>query len=347
MSSVELGAWLTSAMLLAAYGCAGDHDRLAKDDPVGGEGGVGGMGGASTTTATTGGGGTGGIQEPPGPPRLTMVNGTVDEDALRFCFVPYPDGPSDEVPWPAGERLAYAAAATVPIDEVIPAGTDVELVLLAGPLGASHNLDCGELIASTPAGVLIRSVGVLPESVFTTEKSILFVSAGCVGGRDHEHEDQELICGKGYANDLPTATLVAGFMSRLADTSKVPLQFVLGSLGVSDVAVRVMPGAGATAQQAVDKWTFGAIAPYPPFMALGVTQLGNPSQSSIELYAPGSSSPLVSTLWAQPLDNGGLTADDVRNGDGLAFVAVGPAPSIAPGPWWNGFTYVAVRADPD
>lgn len=346
MRVVEVFTGVCAGFALIAYGCAGDHDRLKKEDPVGGEGGMGGMGGA-TTTSTTGGGGSGGIQEPPGPPQLTLVNGTVDEDAIRLCLVPYPDGPASEAPWPEGDRLPYARGEVVPIEDVVPPGVDVEIILVAGPLAASDGLDCAELEGEPPPGVLLRSVGIFPESVFTTEKSILIATAGCVGGRDHEHENQELICGKGYASDNPTATVVAGFMSRLTDSSKIPLQFVQASLGVSDVQLRVKPGNGSTAQQIVNTWTFGAIAPYPPYLSLGLSELGNVGQTTIELYTTGSTSPLSSTVWGQAFANSELEEGDVKNGVGLAFVAVGPVPSFDAGPWWNGFTYSVVLADPE
>lgn len=345
MRFVELLGGLCAIVALIGVACDGDHDRLKKEDPIGGQGGVGGSGGDPSTT-TTGGGGSGGIEEPPGPPQLTLVNGTVDEDAIRLCFVPYPDGPSSETPWPTSERLAYARGEVVAIEDVIPPNTDVEVVLIAGAFANTDGLTCAELVNNTPATVLTRSVGVLPESVFVTEKSILLVTAGCVGGRDHTHENQEQICGLGYADDQPTATLVAGFMSRLTTANKLPLQFVQASLGVSDVQLRLKPGNGSTAQAVLTEWTFGSIAPYPPFMSLGTGQLGSVGSTSIELFITGAADPLTSSSWSQAFANSDVTEADVVDGVGLAFIAVGPTPTFDAGAWWNGFTYTAVVANP-
>ncbi len=338
---------LCATVLLVAYGCAGDHDRLKKDDAAtGGEGGEGGgMGGALPTT-TTGGGGTGGTIEPPGPPQLTFVNGTVDEDAIRVCFVPYPGGASNEMPWPEQDRMAYARGEAIALAAAIPNGTDVEIVLVAGALNDTIGRSCADLIDSPPIDVLARSVGVLPESVFTTEKSILLVSAGCIGGRDHSDANEEQICGLGYTVDQPTATLVAGFMSRLTASNKIPLQFVQASVGLSDVQLRIQPGNGATTQSVLTEWTFGAIAPYPPYLALGTEQLGGIAQTSIVLFANGSDSPIVSTAWGLAFSNSTLTENDVQNGVGLAFIAVGPTPTVTAGSWWNPFTYGVVLANP-
>lgn len=332
-------------MLCVVYGCAGDHDRLKKEEGGGGVGGVGGAGGDGGD-APGGEGGTMTIEEPPGPPQLTFVNGTVDEDAIRVCFVPYPAGAGSENPWPDGDRVPFARAEVIPIDEVIPGGTDVEVVLLAAPLASTDGRSCAELIDTPPLGVLPRSVGVLPQSVFATEKSILLVSAGCVGGRDHEAPEQEQICGPGYAPDLPNATLVAGFMSRLSDASKIPLQFVQASAGLAEVQLRVQPGNGGTAQAVVTEWTFGAIAPYPPYMGLGTDGLGSLGSSSIDLVTTGSSSPFSSIAWAQAFDNGTIAESDVQNGVGVTFIGVGPSAAIGAQDWWNGFTYTAVRSDP-
>src|SRR5262245_43478797 len=98
------------APLLALLGCSRDHSLLAADPDItsaasaasgtgGGGGGGGGEGGAAG-----GGGGAGGaapVVEPPGPTRLTLVNGIVDYDAVRICFLPYPDSGQPAMPWPS------------------------------------------------------------------------------------------------------------------------------------------------------------------------------------------------------------------------------------------------------
>ena len=294
---------LALAGTLAAVGCSGDHDRLKKKDPVGGEGGTGGTGGAGGT-ATGGDGGSGGIVEPPGDPKLTVVNGTVDEDGIRFCFVPYPAGATTETPFPANARLDFARASTMSIDTDIPTGSDVEVVVITGTLAATTGRSCAELIATPPADVIAMSHGVLPESAFTTDKSVLLVTAGCIGGRNHQHSDEEQICGPGYAIDLPTATLAAGFMSRISELSRLPLQFTQASLALPEIQLRFRPQTGSTSHQVVNSWSFGQIGPYPPYDSISASQVIH-NEALLETVPVGNEAPLSSDSWAIAMTNGG------------------------------------------
>src|SRR5690242_16122543 len=97
--------------VLFALGCS-DHSALAPDPPT--------TAASSATSSGSGGSGAGGaggddgagggVVEPSGPTQLTIVNGVNDYDAIRLCFVPYPDGDGSEVsPWPAGAQgLTFA-----------------------------------------------------------------------------------------------------------------------------------------------------------------------------------------------------------------------------------------------
>ena len=137
---------VAGALCLALVGaCGTDGSPLARRPEVGGGGfgDGGGMGGAgATATTSVGEGGAGGIVEPPGPTRLTVVNGIVDAEAARFCFVPFPDGTSPGAPWPGPEGLGYARAARPDLATVIPAGTDVEVIAVAGALDQEGGASC-------------------------------------------------------------------------------------------------------------------------------------------------------------------------------------------------------------
>ena len=113
--------------------------------------GVGSTGGAaSSSTTTTGestssgdggasstGTGTGGTSEPPGPTRVTVVNGVNDYDAIRVCFLPYPAGDPAAKPWPTtASGLLFAHAAVLDLAVDIPASTDVQPTIFAGDLSA-------------------------------------------------------------------------------------------------------------------------------------------------------------------------------------------------------------------
>jgi hypothetical protein len=135
-------------------------------------------------------------------------------------------------------------------------------------------------------------------------------------------------------------------LARRGARDRVPLQFVQASVALGEAQVQVRPATGGVAQIAVAQWFLGGIAPYPPFMAYGAGQLGSVGDVATEIYASGAVQPLAAVSWSDALANGGLSVDDVSNGVGLAFVAVGPAPSLGDGPWWNDFTMTVVLADP-
>jgi hypothetical protein len=205
-----------------------------------------------------------------------------------------------------------------PIADVIPPSGDVHAVALTGNLATTGSQPCVDLMSAPPSGVVATSLGVLPESVFVEQKSILIVLNGCVGGAGHSDSGEALICGPGYASDAPTATLVAGFVSRIANLSRVSLQFAQASFGLSESTVRFRPAISNASPHLVDMaWGWGAIAPFPPLMAYDVTQLFGSSD-----------------------------ANDIADGNSVALIGVGAAPPLAAGAWWNAFTFTAVTADP-
>jgi hypothetical protein len=341
------GLALTLAVLLASA-CGGDHSRLAKTE-TGGSGGRGGEGGdPSSSSSSSGVGGTGGIEEPSGPTRLTLVNGIVDSDALRVCFLPYPTPGGGELPWPGVQGLPFARGALIdPIFDVVPEMTDVELWAVAGNLAATGGSTCSDVIANPPAGVEVRSLGVVPASVFVEEKSILLVPNGCVGGPGHSDALEETICGVGYSETTPTATLAAGFMSRLGNNGKVSLQFTHASSAMPESVLKLAPAvSAAVAQTVVDTFSFGAIAPFPPHMAYAKAQLVGSPDSRIELTQPPQSQPSATVSFPQAFANSTLTLADISDGDNLVFVGVGASPPLGSGAWWNGFTFTVVDGDP-
>jgi len=301
-----------------------------------------------TTTTTAGAGGAGGTIEPAGPTKLTVVGGVVDSAAIRLCFLPFPTGSSSAVPWPDESGLSFAHSATLDLTGgVVPADGDVELVVIGGLVGLTSGMTCDEVIAAPPGGVQAVSIGVLPESVFDEQKSLLLVPNGCIGGPGHSDELEEQICGYGYSEMTPNASLVAGFMSRIVTADKVPMQFAQGSLGTTPLTVRVKPGdATSSSQVAVDVWTAGAVAPFPPFSGLGLNQLSDVAASQLELSGVSGGTESAVGTFAQAFANSSIAADDVADGSGLVFVTVGAPPSLGAGSWWNGFDYTVVEADP-
>jgi hypothetical protein len=332
---------LGAADLWAAslWGCGEGGSSLAKGDGGAAEGASGGTGGgpAATTTTTTGAGGQGGIEEPPGPTKLTVVAGIVDAAAIQFCFM---SEESSGMPWP-GTGLPYAHAGTLEP----PTGT-IEVIAIGGDLASVGGKSCDELSEQPPAGTVVRSLGIVPGEVLTAERSILLVANGCLGGTDHSDPLEESVCGLGYEPELGNAGLIAGFMSRIALSDKVPLQFAQASVAMPPYDLKVKTHASASPQAVITGWSLGALQPFPPFLVLSQQALAQPNEARLGVYPSSAQDPVFEAPWSVAFANSELSASDVQNGRGLVFVAVGPAPTVPVGPWWQGHTYTVVLADP-
>lgn len=338
---------ISTAVVVA---CGDGTSPLARD-PDSGAGGLGGGVGGSDATSTTssGQGGVGGVVEPPGPTKVTIVNGIVDADAVRFCFRPFPEGDSGLQPWPGPNGLGYARAGVLTSNEtVIPAGTDAEAFVVTGDLAQIGGSNCDQLTATAPASVLVRSVGVLPQSALEAERSLLFVASGCVGGAGHEDENEEALCGLGYDATFGNASLVAGFMSRIDRFDGISMQFVQASQGTSRYDVRLRVDAMATAGLILPSFSLGAIAPFPPYDSLARSAFPSLGGARLGLFSSGNvMTGVVEETWNDIFAKSTLEADDVDDGDNIVFVAVGPAAPIQAQSWWNGFTFTVVDGDPE
>lgn len=338
---------LTLAAVIAA--CGDGSSPLARD-PDGGAGGVGGGGGSeATSTTSTGQGGVGGVVEPPGPTTVTLVNGIVDDDAVRFCFRPFPSADTGLLPWPGPTGLGYARAGVLDsITSVIPAGSDVEAFVVGGALEQVGAANCDQLIDNAPAGVLVRSMGVLPQSALEAERSLLFVASGCLGGPGHEDENDDLICGVGYDPSFGNASLVAGFMSRISRSNGVAMQFVQASQGTTTYDLRLRPTLEGAATLVVPSWSVGSIAPFPPYSSLSRSAFLSPAQTQVGFFATNNSTTgIFEQSWGDIFANGTLDLNAVDDGDNLVFIAVGPAAPIQASDWWNGITFTVVAGDPE
>jgi len=149
-----------------ASGCTRDHGVLAASGPsspvAGGAGGEAAGGGGSSSSSSSSGGavtsGAGGSNEgagPVGPSRLTVLDGIVDADGVRICFLPYPGGDPAAMPWPNDPAgLPYGAASLIELPgDVIPAG-DVQMFVIGGDLALSAGKPCEEILAEA-----ITSIG--------------------------------------------------------------------------------------------------------------------------------------------------------------------------------------------
>ncbi|XXX77812.1 hypothetical protein WMF30_03430 [Sorangium sp. So ce134] len=347
-----LGGILLAA--LGAPGCTQDHDILGRDPPgASSTSGAGGGPGSTGSGATTTGAGGGDVVEPPGPTRLAVVNGVADHDAVRFCFLAYPDGAGAGVaPWPdAVAGLAFARSGAIePLGVAIPEGASVQTHVIAGDLGATEGLDCAEILAlaAEPAAPIVAAgLPVLPASVFAEEKSLLLVATGCLGGEGHTHAREKQGCGDAYTVDTPTAGLVAVAMSRRTSFGKLSLQVAHASAAAPPVTVRLAPArAEVSAVPVAQELSYGAISPFPPFAVLSRGDLGALEEVEIETYEPLSGTVTSSVSMREILANSDVPADSITDGQGLVLVAIGAAPAAERGGFWHRLTYALLWADP-
>lgn len=291
--------------------------------------------------------------EPVAPTQLTIVNGVNDYDAVRLCFLPYPDGDAAKVsPWPAGgQGLAFAAGVAVePISDAIPPDTDVHAFVIGGNLAVTAGKTCAQVFAlaegpSPP--VVVAPLAILPASAFQSDRSLLVVTTGCLGGPGHTDPSEELACGEGYTADAPNAGLVALGMSRIKTPGKVALQVVHAAAPMPAVDIRIRTGAQTPTEWLVaSDLTPGAIGPKPPFDTLSASNFGVIDSSQILTTAPGDSFATSATTLGSIFAKSSIKSADFVNGEGFVLVAVGGYPGAAPGAWWHSLTYALVRGDP-
>lgn len=371
-------------MLAVVAGCSGDHGALAADDAGPGAanavsataavtaassgagggsssaqtGSAGGGSSASISTAgATGSGGAGAGGGPPGPTKLTLVNGVTDYPAVRLCLLSHPGGENENTPpWPdSPEGLAFAHAKNVDLASVVPEGTDVRIHVLAGDLAAIAGKSCGEALALAAPGddpdagppIVAVPLAVLPAAAFASGKRLLVVVNGCLGGPGHTDPSEQIACGMGYSPTKPTAGLVALGTTPSKDPAHLAIQIVHAAVPMPPVDVRITPGIeGAPDWQVAPKLSLGAIGPQPAFTKLTAAQLGDFEKVVVKTFQPGSNVTTSATLFADVLASSELGPGDLVDGESIVLVAVGAYPGVPAGPWWHALTYALVRADP-
>lgn len=337
-------------LALSVLACSGDHNRLAKSASGGGGAGASSTAKASSVVSVASSGSGGATTEPEGATTLTVVNGIVDYAAVRLCFTPFPEGPNPAIqPWPqAATGLPFARGATVPVDTRLPTASDVEVWAIGGQLELAGGSDCATLTSAAPEGLVARSLGVLPASALVEPKSLVLVTSGCLGARKHGGPSQELACGVGYTHKTPTASMIAGFLSRINNPNAVSLQFIQAGRALDQVNLRLTPGKnGATASNVANKWSWGAIVPFPPLDEFSRDALGDLSQAKLDMYPSSGSTIVYTSTIQQTLESSSVQIDDIKNGSNLVVVGVGAAPSLGEGSWWNTYRMTTINAGTD
>jgi hypothetical protein len=349
---LRLASALSAALLapLVAAGCGRGRD-LGVDSTGGAATGGGatttthkGSGGAATTTGTGG-----GPMEPMGPTRLTVVNGINDYDAVLLCFLP------GETPWPtAAGGLPFAAGQAVDLTSAIPQGADLAPWVIAGNLGAIAGKTCTDTIALAQPGdggpappIVAAPLGVIPKAVLASDRSLLLVPTGCMGGAGHDNAGAASGCGMGYSSQTPTTGVVFLGMSRITDPKHVALQVVSASPALPVMDVRLLPNVtNAMEVDVAPSLSQGAIEPFPPFLGLTLAAFGQLSGVQIRAYQPQGSSPISTTNLNDVLSTSAVGTAGFTNGASLVLVAVGATPGAAAGPFWHALTYALIKADP-
>ncbi len=198
-----------------------------------------------------------------------------------------------------------------------------------------------------PPPIVAAEIGVIPQSVFSSDRSLLLVPTGCMGGAGHDASGANIACGTGYTSTTPTTGVVLVGMSRLTDKAHVSLQVVNASTVLPTCDVGVVPNLNAATEAVVaPSLGPGAIGPSPPFAGLAITAFGPVGGVQVDTYSPGSETPSSSTKLGDLFAAGTVGAADFVDGAGLVLVAVGSAPGQAAGPFWHALTFALVKADP-
>lgn len=340
--------------MIAAASCGRDHDLAVDTTTTTSAGGASSSsssssssGASSSSSSSSGTGGTGGIDTgPAGPTALTIVNGINDYPAIRLCFSP------GETPWPASSAgLAFAASAVVdPISASIPIDGDVTPWAIGGDLSLTQGKTCSEiqaLAAADPAKLVAAPLALIPKSVWQSEKSLLLVPYGCLGGPTHDDPNVKSACGTSYSPSTPTATIALASMSRLGDLGHVSLQVAHASAAMGEVDVGLQPNlTNATPHGVVYGLSQGAVGPTPPFALYTAAELGPLDGVQILTYTPNTTQMSSTTLLSSVLANGGVGQDEIENGARLVLVAVGAAPGVPAASFWHALTFTLVKADP-
>ncbi len=311
--------------------------------------------GSTSNSSSSGTGGSGGIgeeemiPEPDGPSKLTIVNGVNDYDAIRLCFVPWPNG-GDTPAFPADSKgLAFAAPSVLDLASgVVPEGTDVFLHVIAGNLGKTNGQGCAAITGGAlDPDVLVVPLAVIPASAFEAPRSLLLVPHGCLGGPDHDDPKNEQVCGKGYSIDTPTSGLLAAGMSRIVEPDVLSLQAAHAVVAMPKIDIRILSGAqGGPEGNIAPALTLGAVGNIPPFREFAKADLGPIGATNILTVPTGNANPTSTILLQEGLSRGGIPEAEFKNGQSYTLVAVGSPPGVMAGGFWHALTWTVVRADP-
>ena len=197
--------------------------------------------------------------------------------------------------------------------------------------------------------MVAAALGVIPKTVLTaSDRSLLLVPMGCMGGPGHDSAGATTGCGMGYSSQTPTTGVVFLAMSRITDPKHVSLQAVSASVTFPTPRFPGAAGArrGAKEADVAPLLSQGAIGPSPPFQGLSLADFGPLPTVQIRTYGSGNSTPTSTTMLSDVLAGSTVGTAGFVDGAGLVLVAVGGTPGASAGGSWHKLTYALIKADP-
>jgi len=355
-----LGSWA------AGLGCSSDHDLLAQKPDAGAfddGGSFYGAGGSATIPRDTDSpNADAGDPEPPGPWTLTWVNGVVDEEATRVCFVPIIDGheaPAATLPLPSGDGLPFAGKLVLgSLPNVDLAANDVHPYLVPKSAGFDPAATCEAMLAAgaadaDSAGPL--SLPIIPAGTLSDRRSYLAVTTGCAtpwadvdGGPDAGPVGSggDIVCGPDSSSSNVSLVLVR--LSRIDVAPKLGFQVVHASAATPESVVVFAQPLSGTTLFSISKLTFGQIAPAQEAKVISRTDLLLNAGSSSVRVAPGGSPgfPAVEASLSDILMVSGLDEKALDDSHSFTFVLLGARPGKAPSKPYHPFDAVLVQNAP-
>jgi hypothetical protein len=352
----------------AIMGCSSDHDLLAQKPDAGtgddGRSTYGNAGGNATIPRETGRSNVdAGDPEPPGPWTLTWVNGVVDEEATRVCFVPVIDGhetPPAALPLPSGDALPFGGKLVLgSLPSVDLAANDLHPYLVPKSAGLDEGATCEALLAggagdASSAGPL--SLPIIPAGTISDRRSYLAVATGCTqpvqlavdGGDagDKPAASGDAVCGPG--SESPNASLVLVRLSRLDIAPKLGFQVVHASAATPDAMLLFAQPLSGNTLFSSGKLGFGQIAPaQEPKLVSRIDLRANAALASVRVAAGGTPGfPTVEAPLSEILKSSGLDEKSLDEADSFTFVLFGARPGKTPSSPWNAFDAVLIPNAP-
>ncbi len=200
-----------------------------------------------------------------------------------------------------------------------------------------------EVPAPNPPALRVRALPALPAQTLAGGFSYLLVAEGCLGGPWFVDEQDDKICGAGYAGGT---TLVPTLVVMSRETSfNVGLQAVNASRasGPLDAVVSAPPDGINLPISIASEIVDGKVAPVPATVVYSSYEYGV-SDPAFRVRFVDSKLRESQASWEELLERGGL--DAVEDGENYVLVALGPRVGIASESWWNRSTIGIAAADP-